>query len=798
MSTSSYDILYIDAYDSFTNNILSLLHKCLPAPLTIRVVKIDDARFYNDTKPSPATVPAGFVEELRKYDAVVCGPGPGHPSVDEDVGLMRWIWQLAEEDVIPALGICLGFQSLCLSNGATVKRLHGGQHGIVREVSHVGLDIFSGVGAFEATLYQSLCVHLDHDHVCNDGLPSSLEPLAWVEANGMTVEERVQRGIKDEVVLVAVKHRQRPWWGLQYHPESVCTKQSASEAIIQNWWKEVLAYNERTNRVRQTSTTLCGDPSTRQSLLAQHHASSSTDLKSTTDNALRWRNVELSRGIETPDIIEALGLQGEDVIVLDSSNAQQTDSAAPHVRGRHSIIALDIPTARRYEYRIGDDFATLSAPAAISDAFSIKRTRIPLSKRSQIWPLLAHHLQAGHIETGNVDSPFWGGFLGYTSYELGLEGLGIAPIAVERQHPDLVFVWVTRSLVVDYDRNIVYVQSLADEDADEEAPFFLDTIAKLESFFQQFTQSSQQPLRSDERTSADSIDTPHPDIYEEQVRLCQASISAGDAYELCLTAETTIDVSLPPWDLYKALRSCQPSPFASYIRLAGLSFISCSPERFMNVTASGICRLRPMKGTVKKSAEVSTIEQARAKLDVPKERAENLMIVDLVRHDLAAVCGNNVEVKELMAVEGYETVWQMSSVVEGQLPRDDHDNQESIHPYSGLDVLAASLPPGSMTGAPKKRSCEILQSIEKRERGLYSGVVGYMDVGGRGDWSVNIRCMFRWDDEAGVAAEEGIVSQVNRLWHVGAGGAVTTLSTPVGEREEMMTKLNSVLSIFRP
>jgi para-aminobenzoate synthetase len=109
--------------------------------------------------------------------------------------------------------------------------------------------------------------------------------------------------------------------------------------------------------------------------------------------------------------------------------------------------------------------------------------------------------------------------------------------------------------------------------------------------------------------------------------------------------------------------------------------------------------------------------------------------------------------------------------------------------YSGVDVLAASLPPGSMTGAPKKRSCELLNEIEHGRRSLYSGVVGYMDVGGRGDWSVNIRCAFKWDDESQNDSTQD-------TWYVGAGGAVTALSEDWAEREEMETKLFNTLNGF--
>ncbi|KAJ9130253.1 Para-aminobenzoate synthase-like protein [Coniochaeta hoffmannii] len=306
--------------------------------------------------------------------------------------------------------------------------------------------------------------------------------------------------------------------------------------------------------------------------------------------------------------------------------------------------------------------------------------------------------------------------------------------------------------------------------------------------------------------SGTAIQSPGTTEYEAKVRECQEYIAAGDSYELCLTDQTTItrprshsfDMSdkapqsitsqtksspLPSsWQLFRTLRTRQPAPFASYLRLGPATLVSASPERFLAYDRDGHVSMRPMKGTVRKSAEVSTLAHAEAILHVPKEEAENLMIVDLVRHDLHGVCGaGNVTVEELMKVEEYESVFQMITVVEGRLP--------SEGGYSGLDVLAASLPPGSMTGAPKKRSCEILRKLEDgQERGLYSGVVGYMCASGRGDWSVTIRAMFRWDDE-GDDEEE--------VWRIGAGGAVTILSTPEGEAEEMFTKLSGPLCVFQ-
>ena len=182
-------ILFIDAYDSFSNNIISLLETTLG--VSVRTIKIDNPALASD---------AALHEELRHYAAVVCGPGPGHPEKEEDVGIMRRIWRLSDEELLPVLGICLGFQSLCLEFGGEVKRLKGPQHGMIRRITHIGesadeeqQSIFGGVGEIKATLYQSLCADIGQDSILPDSWNSQkwdatgkcpqLLPLAWVESS---------------------------------------------------------------------------------------------------------------------------------------------------------------------------------------------------------------------------------------------------------------------------------------------------------------------------------------------------------------------------------------------------------------------------------------------------------------------------------------------------------------------------------------------------------------------------------------------------------------------------------------
>ena len=175
------------------------------------------------------------------------------------------------------------------------------------------------------------------------------------------------------------------------------------------------------------------------------------------------------------------------------------------------------------------------------------------------------------------------------------------------------------------------------------------------------------------------------------------------------------------------------------------------------------------------------------------------MIADLIRHDLYSALGHHatVTVPKLCEVVEHETVYQLVSHIEAipPIPKDlptDERRKQIIH--YGFRALSRSLPPGSMTGAPKKRSCEILSRLENRERGIYSGVIGYMDIGGGGAWSVAIRTAFSSASEDQVD-KQGVKTAT---WHVGAGGAITVLSDEEAEWEEMRSKMDSVLRAFKP
>lgn len=871
-------ILFIDAYDSFSNNITSLLATLLD--VDVFVLPIDT--------PVPGDV---FRRELRHYDAVVCGPGPGSPDNEADVGLMRRLWELErDDDLVPVLGVCLGFQSLALACGGRVRRLRRGLHGMVRAIEHRRHrprrsaaaaaaatrdegDIFEGVGAFRATLYHSLCADVGQDAAadwerekwdCPPGRPDVV-PLAWAEEDRGNEDD--DGGGDDargpERILMALKHRRKPFWGLQYHPESVCTEEEGDQ-VVRNWFCQALQWNLEHGRVT-TGPVLGGGMvarnAVRTSLLQQVAGCAGAPgrgagrdawralLRSPGRQLLSRESLPLKPGVEVPDIAEALNEASASHIILDSANGDQPPpGAGVDVRGRFSIIAADADDCLRVEHHTGDDFVTVfNGPARGA------RLRVPLSRGQTVWHLLAEFHEsrrAGLDETSGAcgvpdedEVPFLGGFVGFVTYEQGLSDIDIQ-LSQDRGHrrPDVCLAWVTRSIVVDHRRGVLHAQDLESDTA-----WIASVVQKLQNAAMR-RDNHQSGLDGPCSPRADAppvVQMPDRAKYEAKVRMCQEYIAAGESYELCLTDQT--DITRPvraqqtstnsanarprptdtgaaladdSWHLYRTLRRRNPAPFASYLRLGGATLVSSSPERFLAHDRGGACSMKPMKGTVKKRSTAAdgggdggsdgdgcaTLAEAEAILHVPKEEAENLMIVDLVRHDLHGVCGaGRVRVPELLKVEEYQTVYTMITRVEGRLPAPAPGEEETR--YSGLDVLAASLPPGSMTGAPKKRSCEVLRRVEGgRERSLYSGVVGYMCVTGRGDWSVTIRSMFRWDDEraggerAGREGHDGHDGhdghEGHEVWHIGAGGAVTILSTPEGEREEMSVKLARPLSVF--
>lgn len=269
--------------------------------------------------------------------------------------------------------------------------------------------------------------------------------------------------------------------------------------------------------------------------------------------------------------------------------------------------------------------------------------------------------------------------------------------------------------------------------------------------------------------------------YNHNFRQCIDHIKQGDSYELCLTNQLYAEVSsdLDPFQLYRRLRRRNPAPYGAFFHWNTTFSICCSsPERFLSVTRDRDefrVETKPIKGTIARAlpavtAEEIEVDQARS-LELQnsvKDRAENLMIVDLLRNDFSRVC-NDVHVAKLMEIESFATVHQMVSTIRGTLQED----------RSIIDVLRACFPGGSMTGAPKRRTMEILNELEESQpRGPYSGCLGYLSWNGCMDMNIVIR----------TAIVEG--SKVS----IGSGGAITALSEQTDEYNELMLKASAVVN----
>ncbi|KAJ6503366.1 ADC synthase [Mycena vitilis] len=744
MAIENPRLLLIDSYDSFTYNLASLCKQSFPT-CAIYIIK-NDARTISELRPL-----------LAYFSAVVVGPGPGSPENDQDIGVIKDLWNLPEESLIPIFGVCLGLQSLGLAYGAQLRKLDIVKHGQISPIQHTGVELFHSVGVVKAVRYHSLHVVLAKGGV--------VEELAWADDES-----------ENGHVVMAIRHTSKPFWAVQYHPESVCTRGGGLE-VIQNFWRlaqtwsrkagrRVLSWNQDVENVTGKPWQSSSLPSSRLCAVPQSRPTVATQI------------------LDIPNLT-AVTVSELFGVLDEKSPFVMLDSAAQP--GRFSIIGSLMQTSLQITYFVGDSFLTLTR--------GTHGQRENLGRRD-VWAWLTDFMGDNRVRDGHADIPFWGGLIGVLSYELGVRSLDV-PLNKEhhlRRHPDLNLIFVERSVVLDSATGRVFIQSLIPDDS-----WISDTASVLSNASSQSPKVV--PITAETSKVAPIVSFPDKSRYIARIHEATERILSGDSYELCLTARTSISVpKVSPmsgstsWRRYQGLRSKNPAPHSAYIRLHPTTLLSSSPERFLSTSRPphSIFQLRPIKGTVQKVPGLTRAAAEAELIGSTKEVAENLMIVDLIRHDLHAVVGEDVQVKQFCVVEEYETVWQLVSVIEGKL---EAGTASASDPDSqlGWEMLRSSLPPGSMTGAPKKRSVEILQTLEDHERSIYSGVFGYWCVGGGSDWSVTIRSCFKFEDHSNAASDDCCPTE---QWDIGAGGAITALSDAEAEWEEMMVKLKSVIGAF--
>ncbi len=279
---------------------------------------------------------------------------------------------------------------------------------------------------------------------------------------------------------------------------------------------------------------------------------------------------------------------------------------------------------------------------------------------------------------------------------------------------------------------------------------------------------------------------PVPHDYAEAFTEVQRELRAGNSYEVNLTYRERIDSQVDPVTAYLRLRALNPAPYAGFLKHGDTCLLSSSPERYATITRDRVIETKPIKGTTPRGVtpEADAALAERLASD-PKFRAENLMIVDLLRNDLSMVCEpGTVEVPSLMAVESYATVHQLVSTVRGRL-RDG---------VGTVDALRALFPAGSMTGAPKLRTMQIIDRVESSPRGVYAGAFGWIGGDGRADLGVVIRSLVARPGPSGAGAapyrSQGEHGPAPYTFTLGTGGGITVRSDLEEEWAETRWKAN--------
>jgi para-aminobenzoate synthetase len=683
--------LLIDNYDSFTYNLFQLLSEANgEEPIVVRNDELSWAE----------------LAASRDFDNIVISPGPGNPDREADFGVCA---EAIREAEVPLLGVCLGHQGLCSVYGAKVVHAPEPMHGRISAITHRDVGLFAGLPReFQVVRYHSLCVE--------QPLPEELEGIAWTS----------------DGILMAVAHRERPQWGVQFHPESISTQHG--RAILARFRDLTIEAGGRANGIAVP----LGDPAPRAAASA--------------GSGLELRVKRLDAAHDTERAFAHLYGASPSAFWLDSSMLDE--------RARFSFM--------------GDASGPLGATISYDvDSGELKvdsggETRV---LAESIFDYLAREMRRLRFLSDDLPFDFNCGFAGYFGYEL--KAICDGSRAHSSSLPDAFFVFADRLIACDHLEGATYVLGVCERgDSRDTDAWIEETSLRLASL-----PPIAEPEWSEVATEREPV---HFELarshrqYLDDIAECQRQLLDGETYEICLTNKITADVSPDPLALYRTLRRINPAPFSAYLRVGEAAVLSSSPERFLSIGRDRWAEAKPIKGTVRRGKEPAEDIRLAEELRLDeKSRAENLMICDLLRNDLGIVCEiGTVHVPNLMHVESYETVHQLVSTVRGLL-------REELEPP---DCIRACFPGGSMTGAPKKRTMEIIDELEGEARGVYSGAIGYLGLSGGCDLNIVIRT----------------VVMDGRETTIGVGGAIVTQSDAEAEYEEILLKGRAPMQAIDP
>ncbi|KAM1406406.1 hypothetical protein ACFXTH_001082 [Malus domestica] len=815
--------LLIDNYDSYTYNIyqeLSVINGVPPVVVRNDELTWKDIRYY--------------LYEENAFDNVVISPGPGSPTCPADIGICLQV--LLDCWDIPILGVCLGHQALGYVHGAKVVHAPEPVHGRLSEVEHNGCRLFNDIpsghdSGFKVVRYHSLVIDAE-------SLPDELIPIAWTSSmdalsfietqkSDFSLEyavgyfsEKLKNGsyspfshsgkMQSVKVLMGIMHSTRPHYGVQFHPESIAT--CHGRQIFKNFREITEEYwlNSRPSFIKKRNfdCTAClqmpqrlftevpgyqqlvnnGDgqlysKASRSSLLQNSESNAScsgmVDMVSLLHPSagvkylkLKWKKFKHLAGKvggAKNIFCELFGHhKAENTFWLDSSSIEKRRARFSFMGGKGGTLwkQLTFKLSERSDKTLkGSGFLSVEdAQGSISSTFLDEGFLDFLKKE-----LLSFCYDEKDYEGLPFD--FHGGYIGYMGYSLKVE-CGASSNCHKSKTPDACFFFADNLVVIDHCSDDVYILSIKEE-CTSTTPWLDNTEQKLLSLKASATEEGGEPalqaLRSSECQGSFIVDKSREE-YIKDVDKCLEYIKDGESYELCLTTQMRKRIGeMDSLGLYLHLREKNPAPYAAWLNFSKENLCVCcsSPERFLRLDRNGILEAKPIKGTIARGATLEEDEQRKLQLQYSeKDQAENLMIVDLLRNDLGRVCEpGSVHVPHLMDVESYATVHTMVSTIRGKKRSD----------VSAVDCVRAAFPGGSMTGAPKLRSMELLDSIECSPRGIYSGSIGFFSYNQTFDLNIVIRTVVIHEGEASI----------------GGGGAIVALSNPEDEYDEMILKTSA-------
>jgi para-aminobenzoate synthetase len=728
--------LLIDNYDSFTYNLFHLLAEANgDEPIVVR----NDEAAWDE------------LAQLR-FDSVVVSPGPGSPDHEGDFGVCA---DAIRQSEAPLLGVCLGHQGLTWVHGGRVLRAPEAMHGRISAVLHDGSPLFAGVPReFRAVRYHSLCV--------GQPLPEELEAIAHTS----------------DGVVMAVAHRMRPQWGVQFHPESICT--DYGRRLLANFGELTRAFAARQNGRSRGASQAPAPPQRERSASGAPRASVAGGARGGARASIAGRaRGARPRGGAPASIAGGASGAARPPLALrvkrldtlheaerafvelygDSETAFWLDSSRVDERARFSFMgSADGPLSATIRYDVN------------SGELRIARAQGEEVFKESIFDYLSREMRRLHHLSSDLPFDFNCGFVGYFGYELKADVDGQA--AHRSTMPDAAFVFADRLIAFDHAEQSTYVLCVTEPQRASQADRWISRtslrLASLAPAGESGWDGALEPEPASFRLSRSHRQ------YVADIETCKQRLIEGETYEVCLTNKITARSAAEPLALYRTLRRVNPAPFSAYLRFGDTAVLSSSPERFLSIACDRWVEAKPIKGTCPRGEtpadDVRLAEELRTG---EKSRAENLMTADLLRNDLGVVCQvGTVHVPELMHVESYETVHQLVSTVRGLL-RDD------VEPP---DCIRACFPGGSMTGAPKKRTMEIIDALEGEARGVYSGAIGYLGLSGGCDLSIVIRTLV-------------IDGKTTTL---GVGGAIVMQSDAEEEYQETLLKARAPIAAIDP